>query len=401
MEQWLRNCSFVVADMDGNGIELTPQGGPVLRIRFTCGYQAESPAKFFCKIFNLSNQTVQRIIDLASKDRPKNTGIAFPTSAKITVKVGYGTDLNTLFTGQIYQMRRGRESNVDSYLDIFAACGDFANTYAPINTTFAAGYSLHDEYKAVCTAANPWGIETTKPPEWMSTEQRAPRGKVMFGMLRDALRQLARTHDFNWSMQDQQLQVLQNVNGTDNKFTMKPGEAIVLNSQTGLIGVPEQTEQGLTGLCLLNPAIRWGTHIIIDNKQIAQLVFQQVPHTGESTSQQGASDASLMTNPDMKQGNIPELSADGEYIVLHAEHYGDTRENDWYSKFVALAKNSVLIPNTGQVPVPPGVIKDAEPAKPDTGAEKPVGAAGGSTDTTTGTGLNPAGLAALATGKGS
>jgi hypothetical protein len=49
-----------------------------------------------------------------------------------------------------------------------------------------------------------------------------------------------------------------------------PGEAVVLTSGTGLLGRPEQTEDSIEIVSLLNPLLKIGSRVQIDNASINQ-----------------------------------------------------------------------------------------------------------------------------------
>jgi hypothetical protein len=134
-------------------------------------------------------------------------------------------------------------------------------------------------------------------------------------MTRDVLNDMADSNNCTWNIYGNELQVLP-------KFAVRPGEAIVINSHTGQIGVPEQTENGVTVTCLLNPAITWGTRIKLNNTEIAQFALNQ-PGSNRAVSPNVAY---------ASQGNwVPPLNSDGDYVCLYVDHHGDTRGNEWFT----------------------------------------------------------------------
>jgi len=340
--QFIRACSLIVADDTGNGIELAgPDLNDVLRIRFTINYQiVATPASLKARIYNLSVPTIQKLVGLASKNAPTNTGLPFPTSARATLKAGYAGNIGMIFQGTIYQMRVGRERNTDSYLDIFAADGDMAHNYATVNKTFAKGHTAGDLLKAVHDSFNPYQVTAGDPPHGLSTAPSV-RGRAIFGMSRDVLREMGASNNFTWNILNNRLE-------TVPKFAPRPGDPLEVNSGTGMIGVPEQTENGVSVTTLLNPAIRWGTQIKLNNNEIDFLVFQQFTEDHA---------ASVTTTPTLtKQGSpIPPLNADGNYVVLHANHVGDTRGNEWYTHMacISIDHTALLPPAANNILLPP------------------------------------------------
>ena len=98
----------------------------------------------------------------------------------------------------------------------------------------------------------------------------------------------------------------------------RPGEAVVLSSTTGLIGVPEARDDGVHAQALLNPLIRIGGLVQIAQSDINQITMQQ----------QG-----LQYTPAV----ATVTTAAGFYKVLVAEFEGDTRGNPWYINITCLA----------------------------------------------------------------
>ena len=262
----------------------------------------------------------------------------FATSARVVLRAGYQQNFSTIFTGQIYQLRAGYENSTDSFLDIFAGDGDYARNWATNNTTLAKGYTSTDVWNAMGKAMSPWQVTAGQPPDGLSTTP-AVRGRVLFGMTRDDLDDLGRGNNFLWNINGGQLQALP-------KFTFRPGSSVVINYQTGQIGTPEQTEEGIKISCLLNPAIRWGTQIKLDNTEISQLLLSQ-PGLGNF---QGA--VSPNATQSSQAGVVPPLNTDGTYVVLMCRHIGDTRSTEWYSHIIAISVDPTAIKPSATVPIP-------------------------------------------------
>ncbi|MGC8165472.1 hypothetical protein ACP3WT_28400, partial [Salmonella enterica] len=58
---------------------------------------------------------------------------------RIVLQAGYAGNYGIIFDGSVKQVRRGRENQTDTYLDITAADGDSAYNFAVVNTSLAAG----------------------------------------------------------------------------------------------------------------------------------------------------------------------------------------------------------------------------------------------------------------------
>lgn len=288
-QQYLRSASLVVSGAS-QAIELS-------ELRFTFRikqFDLQTPNLAHIRVYNLSDDTSNKI-------QKEFTGLV--------LGAGYGGDLATIFLGTIVQVRRGRENAVDLYTDIIAADGDNLLSLATISMSMGRGKTYDDRLAALRAAANlPAGYVAPLPSGAL------PRGRVFYGAVRDHLRDLAFATDTRWSIQRGAYTALP-LNG------YPPGEAVVLTSATGMLGMPEQTEEGIRVKCLLNPRIGVGTKVHIDNGSIQQAQLNQ--------SIAGVGSSAL----------LPRTTADGFYRVVVAELSGDTRGADWTSDLTCIAVN--------------------------------------------------------------
>lgn len=287
--QYIRKCTLIVAGASGEGLDLSP-----MRIVFkTKKSDAQTPNTAEIRVYNLAPETAKQIRQ------------EFKT---VTLQAGYESNYGVIFTGNIKQVRFGRENGTDTYIDIAAGDGDDAYNFAVVNTTLAAGAKQSDQINAAGNAMAGRGVGVGYVAE--TGAQALPRGKAMYGMARDYLRQSAEASSTTWSIQDGKLQLV-SLTGT------LPNQAILLNSKSGLVGTPEQTNDGITVRCLLNPLLKIGGKVMIDEKDVAEA---KLPDTDKKA-----------------EANKPaSIASDGVYRVLTIEHAGDTRGNDWYSNIVCL-----------------------------------------------------------------
>jgi hypothetical protein len=276
----------------------------------TTNSDAQTPNTLYVRVYNLSPQTVAKI--------GTNSSTEFST---ITLQAGYENgNFGILFSGEIKQTATGRERNVDSFLDIWAADGDEWYNFSVINKSIAAGQTPEQTITAITGAASSNGTQPIKfatdtsgliAGSVSSTATALQRGKVLFGMSRDYARDWAAKYGFRWSIQNGEF-VLVPITG------YRPGEAVVLSSTTGLIGVPEATQDGVRVRALLNPLIRIGCLVQIAKSDINQLTSQQ----------QGLKYAPAVATV---------VTAAGFYRVMTAEFSGDSRGNEWYVDMICLA----------------------------------------------------------------
>jgi len=141
-------------------------------------------------------------------------------------------------------VRRGRENPTDTYTEILAADGDVARNFGIVSTTLAAGATQSTQLAAISGAIDlPLGYVPDLPRTALS------RGKVLYGMARDRLSDIAASSNATWSIQNGQVQLVP-------LTSYIPGTAVVMNANTGMIGLPEQTEDGIKVKALLNRGSR-------------------------------------------------------------------------------------------------------------------------------------------------
>jgi hypothetical protein len=288
-QQYLRTCQLIVFGNDLSGLDLS-----ALRIKFSVKRSdTMTPNVADIRVYNLEEQTALRI-------RKEFT--------KVVLQAGYEGNFGVIFQGNIKQVILGRESATDTFIDIIAGDGDRAYNFAIVNATIAKGSTQRDQVNAAVSSMAPKGVDAGHLGE-MPTE-KLPRGKTMYGNARNYLRDAAQTSQSSWSIQDEKVTFVK-------KKAYLPGERVVLTSKTGMIGTPQQTNEGVNVKCLLNPNIKIASRVEIDNKSIQQFKINlSIPNSA---------------------ANIPApLTADGVYYVLVVEHTGDTRGIEWYSSLICL-----------------------------------------------------------------
>jgi hypothetical protein len=139
--------------------------------------------------------------------------------------------------------------------------------------------------------------------------KKMPRGGVLFGNPDKYLTKIANNNNMQWWFGLNGLNL-----GKSDEDVPTQSVDFVYTPNTGIIGVPQQTQYGVDFRVLLDPRIRIQRPlpvVKIDNSTIRQQKLQ----IGEYL-------------------NI--LDQDGEYIVIAARHFGDTRGNEWYTDITGL-----------------------------------------------------------------
>ncbi len=295
---WLRKASLIVA-IGEKGLDLSE-----MHFKFQIlDSDEQSPNTANIRIYNLSDATVKSVQG---------------EYTRVILNAGYQNgNYGVIFDGTIKQFRRGRENATDTYLDILASHGDIPYNFSVINSTLAA--SATSASNILNTVGSGMGLPINN--QLTSTGGVLPRGKVLWGMGRDIMRQATRNQGATWSIQNGVVQVIP-LTG------YLPTEAVVLTSNTGMIGLPEQTDEGIKVRSLLNPKLDIGGTVQIDNASINQTFAQ---------GQNALSVGQLPYNQYAGVQFLADVSNDGLYRLYVVEHTGDTRGQEWYSDLICLA----------------------------------------------------------------
>lgn len=287
--QWIRNCRLTLGN-SSQTIDLSS-----LRIRFEVQYATvQSPTVADIIITNPSDQTVN-LFDKQFRD--------------VTLEAGYDDELSLIFKGQAKYKRAGRETLTDTYLNLICKSGDEAYTKATVSKTLAAGHTFRDQVNVALKSMEAYGVTAGYIADLGS--QQMPRAISLFGMAREVLRRVCIATNTSWTIHNGKVNIVRN----DGSL---PGDVVVLNSRTGMIGRPIQTFEGIEARCLLNPRIGPGTKIKIDERSIEQVKLAPDWSDKETTDY------------------VPPFSADGTYTVAAVRHIGDTRGGPWYTDMICI-----------------------------------------------------------------
>ena len=207
----------------------------------------------------------------------------------ITIEAGYEDNHGVIFMGNITDYKYKKEGT-DSEFTITAGDGDRAYNFSTISKTLSAGSTANDQIKALAQTMSDKGVSQGYIET--NSETKLPRGKVMFGMSRQYLQQVSDSAVASFSIQDGKIQVLPMAGAL-------PNEAIKISSSSGMIGSPEQQDGGMTVKCLINPSLRVGNQIYIEDSD-----------------------------------NLN----DGYYQIIKLEYDGEIRGNDWTCTITCIEK---------------------------------------------------------------
>ena len=193
-----------------------------------------------------------------------------------------------------------------------ASDGDKSYNYAVVNASLAAGSTQKDH---IDVASKAMGLSSGQVDA--NTASSLLRGKALFGPAKDILRQSSQANNQNWSIQNGQLQVV-------NKGGLLSTQAIFLNSQSGLIGTPEQTSKGIKAKCLLNPLFKIGGKVIINEENIA---LEKIKSDSKK---------------EKPEGKPATIAKDGAYKIISIEFSGDTFGSDWASDLICIDVDAIV-----------------------------------------------------------
>ena len=297
-QQYLRRVKLVVGGSAYPGVTNNPAPAidlSELHIIFEVGNATAQTLKYArIKIYNLSDETANQIQN---------------EFTRVELSAGYGDDIGLIFQGQIAIVKHGKLNATDTFLEIFAQDGDAAYNFAVTNKTLSAGWTPDQLHSSLLQDLEPYGIKQGYKPPFKGAS--AFRGRACYGMTRDYLRDLAEQQGCEWSIEDGRLNFVP-------LSSFIPGEAVVLNNDSGLIGTPTQTTGGIEIRCLLNARIKSGCQVQIANSALATM-NQRQPILGQGIHV------------------VAGIDRDGAYKALFVQHRGDTRGQDWYTSMICLA----------------------------------------------------------------
>lgn len=264
-----------------------------LKCEFTVHRSIQVPCYSDISIYNLAGDTLQDILAVTD------------TGGLIVVEAGYQNgSYGTIFEGMVFQPLFDRMNVVDNKLTLHCIDGLNLLTGNICNTTVKGGYDyvgLLQEMARV--AAKPFGIEGISPK---LSQQKLPRGKTIFGDIKDYLRELGRDQNVFWWFDLDKLSVA-------HPDDLDDREATVISQ---FIGSPQQTTNGVNFTVLMSPELKvmrpWMI-VEIDNSVIRQVAVNQ----------------GMQVAP---------LDLDGMYKIIATTHHGDTRGTPWYTEVVTISK---------------------------------------------------------------
>ena len=297
--QYRRVCNVAIGDpKTGHGLAVNQD----FRIKFVVAKTIrETPNHAVIQVFNLSEES-----DAKTHDE----------FTSVIVNAGYQDSARLLFTGNIRRVWTYKDG-VNMITEIRAADGDDDYRNTVVNACFSAGVTDRSILEHLGRKFKTTQLGDTS---LVSTEARK-RGKIVIGVGRAEIKRIAQSIDAHWSIQDGVLQFVP-FEGT------LPEEATVIRADTGMLKTPEISDKGIKVFCLLNPALKCGGKVKLDNNDLKEKV-------------QKDRDRKPGAKPH-KEKTLTKLSPDGIYRIDKIIHRGDTREREWVSEVTCTSLGSPI-----------------------------------------------------------
>ena len=231
--------------------------------------------------------------DTRNKIDTKNTKISFFAN--------YGVDATALiFTGNVAKITHKR-SGADTVTTLEVGDGLTALTSKGGSLSFAPGTSMGTVVQKLSDLFQfqKADIKGINPNDTFN------KGLSFTGLYRDLMDVITKRQGVDWSVQNEQLQIL-----GESDF-LNQNDVIVLNNKTGLIGTPFR---------------------------VKTLRFDQAKNKGMKSPDRGVQLVSLLNGNLIpgRQIQVDSLFVSGNFKVRSVSHHGDTHGNDWYSEVEAI-----------------------------------------------------------------
>jgi len=187
------------------------------------------------------------------------------------LEAGYGGNYSVLYLGDIKKVEHSRSGpDVITTLE----CGDGEKKLADSHIEISLGPDAKAN-QVINAAVDALGIARGVIKGIPQTAFK--NGFSFSGKVSDLLDRMSKKEELEWSIQDNALQIF--------PVGQDTGEiAVLLNDRTGLIGVPNKTEDGFVAKSLLNPDIIPGRQVQVESKFLtgkAVFIAENVSHVGD------------------------------------------------------------------------------------------------------------------------
>lgn len=241
-----RSASLTVITKDKVGRQLVAKDFEGLRIAFNIEKTSES----------LANQAKIKIFNLS----PSSRAFVEERGQAIILKAGYApADLEPLveviFQGDVGKVTNSIEGP-DWITSFEVGDGEKSLTEKSYQKTFRSGASAETIMREIAASMG-LAVGTIKGIK----DKAYKSGVTLSGSAKDLLDQLTGETGVEWSVQDEEIQILPKTEGTND-------EVIVVSASSGMINAPIKRADGIDVVSLINPQFRPGRRIQIESKNL-------------------------------------------------------------------------------------------------------------------------------------
>lgn len=212
---------------------------------------------------------------------------------RLALNVGYEGNLKLIFQGSTKNVTHNKLGE-DTITTIYAGDGqrDYDNAYSSF--TLGEGATIEDIINQIATSFENVRVGAI---DTVSAIKDKLLGITVTSQSKDALDNLAEENNFDWSIQDGQLTIIDKDRFENIEYK--------ITSATGMLGSPAVTEIGADVIFLLNPEVQPGRLLTIE-ALTSTLNLANIPIR-----------------------NIKRTNATGRYKILKLVHNGDTHTDQW------------------------------------------------------------------------
>lgn len=266
-------------------------GEQALHCKFQLDQQYGYPWYGDIVVFNLS----PTMISFLKKDLKENKDVG------VLVEAGYKNGVHgVVWQGRVWQYLFVRENLVDSILTLHCVHDYHLTVDNHINETTPDGMTQKQIFEYV---ANKAGLKVDHVDSTLDNSTPM-RPVVLNGSPFEILDEIAKFNN-----QKVVIQANGSVAASNIRLSSLSTE-IVITPQSGLIGIPTQTNQGVSFRCLMDSRLKYTNPP--QNIKIEGYVREMKWQFGENAP-------------------IAELVEEGRYKLISVTHIGDTRGSEWYS----------------------------------------------------------------------
>lgn len=264
------------------------------------------------------NTSTVRIYNLSESSRKM---VETPNNALI-LKAGYAQDQGpiTIFVGVVRRALTVREGP-DWVTELELDDGLIAYRDTKLTTTFKPGTKAVDVLNFV---AEQFGLPVRRLPDVIAFKIY-PNGFSSVGRVRDAMSKVCNYLGLEWSIQNQEIQII-------NKGGATARTAIVISPTTGMLGSPEMEAKTMSDKLAAKQGITTKSDGVIVKKSDKVLASGKAPK--DRLEVQGYKVRSLL-QPTLIPGDIVKVEAEGVnnfFKIEKVTHQGDTHGSEWESE---------------------------------------------------------------------